>query len=113
MNGKERGHEKAPPRSARQLLQQREDQGRIKGMKQNVDKVMSPRFQTEKLTVQHVRQHGQRMPIGADRVRERPFDPLPAQTAQDMRILGYISLVVEVDEVMVHCRPEHGDGQSR
>ena len=66
---------------------------------------MAPGLQTEQLTVQHVGQHRQRMPVVGHRIEESPFYVFQGQSALDVGILSDVNTVIEVDEITPRRRP--------
>src|SRR5207247_7930744 len=52
------------------------------------------RLQIVKLTIEHVRKPGQRMPIARVKSPESPGGSLPAQACLHVRIFGHILLVI-------------------
>jgi len=69
-------------------------------MQQHVRQMMSPRLETVKLTIQHVRNGGQRMPIGSMHMSEGPLNPVEGETVRDPWILANVLIVVVVDELV-------------
>ena len=60
---------------------------------------MAGRVQTVKLAVQHVRQPGQRMPVGRIGVGESPAYRRSGQTTLDLGVACDVAIVVEGEEV--------------
>src|SRR5436190_2272291 len=69
-------------------------------MQQDVRHMMSPRLETVKLTIQHVRNGGKRMPVGRMHMSEGPSNPLQGETVRDPWIFENVIKVVQVDEVV-------------
>jgi len=64
MHREQRGHQEASPEGAGQLPQPDEDERGVHGVEQNAGEMMAGGLQTEQLTVHHVGQHRQRVPVG-------------------------------------------------
>ena len=71
-------------------------------VKEDIGEMMSARIQTIKLTVQHMGNPGQRMPVGGMEMGEGPDDSLDRQTARDLRILIDIVAVIKIDELVMN-----------
>ena len=104
MQSKHRGHKKTSPHGSRHSCQNQEDQNRVDRMEQQARKVMSPGVQTEPLTIQHVGQPGQWMPIAANRAAHRPFDVFPCQSRLHMRIPRDITRIIVENKIVVDGR---------
>ena len=77
-------------------------------MQQNVSQMVSPRIQLIKLTIQHVRDGGERMPVRRMNVGKSPPDPVERETVRDFWIFVNVFVVVVVDE-LVPKRLAEGD----
>ena len=62
-----------------------------------------------KLDIRHVRDPGQRVPIGRVSVAESPFDVGPIQAREDIGVFDNVLEVVVTDELIPPDRPEGGD----
>jgi hypothetical protein len=60
--------------AARELAQREEQQDRRRGMKQNVGQMMAPRLEPVQLAIQHVRDRGERVPVGGVNMGEGPLN---------------------------------------
>ena len=69
-------------------------------MQQHIRQMMSPWLETVKLTIQHVRNGGQRMPVVSVHMRESPLNPVQGETVHDPWIFGNVLIVVVVDELV-------------
>src|ERR1035441_7659466 len=98
MKGKERSHQGAAPKRARQALKQSEEQEGVGGVKEQAGDVMAEGLQPVKLAVQHVRQPRQRMPIRSVSARESPPHALPPQSRLHPWIVGEVIRIVESHE---------------
>ena len=65
------------------------------------------------MAIQHVRNPGKRMPITGMEVGERPSNPFPGQTVQNMYILEDIVRVVVIGEIKPDDRQIHGPYRHR
>src|SRR5436190_9224091 len=81
-------------------------------MQQHVRQMMSPGLETVKLTIQHVRNRGQRMPIGSMDMREGPLNSIETEAFRDPWILANVLIVVVVDELMPQCLAEDNPDNS-
>lgn len=61
---------------------------------------MSPGLKTVDLTIEHMRNAGERMPVGSMHVSESPLDPVESETFGDPWILANILVVIVIDELM-------------
>jgi len=61
---------------------------------------MSPWLETVELTVQHVRDAGERVPVDTMRMSESPLDSAECETSGDPGISVNVSAVVIIDELM-------------
>src|SRR4051794_34526901 len=62
--------------------------------------MMSPRLETVKLTIQHMGNGGERMPIVCVHMSEGPPDPVEGKTVRDRWILVNVVIVIVVDELV-------------
>src|SRR5205809_7098054 len=69
-------------------------------MQQDVRQLMSPWLESVKLTIQHVRNGGHRMPVVSMHMRESPVNPVNRETVRDSWILVDVLIVVIVDELV-------------
>src|SRR5436189_1356189 len=69
-------------------------------MQQDVGHMMSPGLDSVKLTIQHVRNGGKRMPVVSMHMGEGPLYPFNGETVRNPRILVNVLIVVIVDELM-------------
>src|SRR5205809_397596 len=69
-------------------------------MQQDVRQMMSPWLETVKLTIKHVRNGGQRMPVVSMHMRESPLNPVNRETVRDSWIFVDVLIVVVVDELV-------------
>jgi len=76
-------------------------------LEEDVREVMVASVQTVKLTIQHVRQRGERMPVFGMRMRECPDKSVACQAAADLRVLVNVFVVVKINEAMPHRLTEH------
>jgi hypothetical protein len=79
-------------------------------VQQHAGQVMSPGFQPEQLTVQHVGQPRHRMPVGGVATSQCPPGVCPGQPTGHVRVIQHIHIVIVVDEVMARRRPVKGQG---
>ncbi len=71
---------------------------------------MRRRFQSEKLTIEHVRNRCERMPVVRMNVRERPDDILPRHAALDLTILADVARIVIINKAVLQSLAEDGPG---
>ena len=69
--------------------------------------MMRAGIQTEQLTIKHVRDRGERVPVLRMHVREGPDHAIPVQTRNDVRIIYDVTRIVEVDELMANGLPKN------
>src|SRR5205085_8425742 len=82
-------------------------------MQQHVRQMMSPRLETIKLTIQHVRNSGQRMPVVGMHMGEGPLNPVNGETIRDPWIFVNVLIVVVVDELVPKGLAEDDPDNSR
>ena len=100
----------ARPAPARDPQQQCEEKAGIGDVQQQVGHMMAPRPQTVQLAIQHVGEQRHRMPIGGFSLPQRPAETGPRNPSLDVLVLGHVSRVVKVDEVIPRDRPIDGQG---
>ena len=61
--------------------------------------MVPPCVQPVKLAIQHVRQPRQRMPVAEIHRRERPLKAVARNATANMRVVGHVKRIVEVDEI--------------
>src|SRR5437763_6545457 len=66
--------------------------------------------QPEELSVEYVREPGERVPVGRVGCGERPGDTGPRKARPDVHVLGHVFGVVVVDEAVPKDRDEDDDG---
>ena len=69
--------------------------------------MVTGRVQTIKLTVQHVRNPGYRVPVGRMQMGERPGDSPESQAPHDLLVLINVVAVVEIDKIEVARLAKH------
>src|SRR6516164_1239691 len=69
--------------------------------------MMGTRIHTEQLTIEHVRDRGQRMPVLGMNVGKRPADTVPGQASTHMRIVEHVKRIVIINELMPKRLSEH------
>ena len=84
----------------RHFFENEKEQNRIGRVQQQAGGVMPARVQAEELAIEHVREPGERMPVGGPRGHKRPPDVLRRQSAPHMRIFRDVILVVLGDEIV-------------
>ena len=100
MNGKYGCNEGTGPTSASQLPERQKEEDRRRRMQQDVCQMMSPRLETEKLTIQHVRNRGKRMPVVRMHMSEGPLNPVEGEAVCDPWILVNVLIVVVIDKLV-------------
>lgn len=112
MNGEERCDESAAPKRPRQLFEQEKEKEHARSVQQNVNKMMSARFQTKKLTIEHVRYGRERMPVVGVSVRKGPDNVFPARSRLDLTILADVCGIVVINKSVSQGLAEDtpGDG---
>src|ERR1041384_2800012 len=110
MNGKDRGDERAAPKSACHWPEDQKKEDDCDCMQQDVGQVVSGWVKAIKLAIQHVRERGNRVPVIGVDVRKRPDDISEAQARLNRGIGIDIILVVVIDEVMPERLAKNGPG---
>src|ERR671925_540424 len=72
--------------------------------------MVAPRLYAVELTVQHVRNRSERMPVTGMHVGERPFDPAWRKTTCYPWILNHVTLIVVTYEVISECLAKSDPG---
>ena len=79
--------------------------------------MMSPRLETVELTIQHVRNGRERMPVVSMHMSERPLNPVECETVRYRWILVNIVIVVVVHELvpegLAEDNPDNSDKEKR
>src|SRR4051812_35137554 len=111
MNGKNNGHEGAPPQRASHLMQDLEEEDRGGSMNQDAGEMMAAWIQAIQLAVQHMGKPRDGVPVGRMDVRECPPDSLDRQASGDLRVLKDIDVVIQIDELKTKrlAKDEPGD----
>ncbi len=78
-------------------------------MEKHVGDVVPPALQPEELAIQHVRQPGEREPVGGVARRERPLNALERDALAHVGIAGNGIGVVEIDEIEMPDLAIHGE----
>ena len=102
---KHRRRRQAPPDRSSQAAQQQKNQNAVDRMQQHAGQVMAPGLQTEQLTVQHVGQHRQRMPVAGHWIEESPFQAFQGQAVLDVNVRDDVEIIIVVEKVMAQRRP--------
>ena len=100
MDGEDSGHQGTGPERRGHLPQGEEQEDGGGRMEQHAAQVMAPGGLLIDLPVEHVRQPGERMPVGGVEMAEGPDHVLPAQAAGDVRVAIDILVVVKVHEAV-------------
>src|SRR5690242_7388404 len=107
MNREQRRHESAPPQSAGHFPKNKKEKNNGESVKSDVAEMMSGGFQPVKLTIEHVRDPGERMPIGRVSLSERPTNPGQAYPTANLRIFVDVVVVIVIDEIVREGLPEN------
>jgi hypothetical protein len=108
MQGKKRGHPRAGPPRAGEVVQQQEKQNGIGQVQQQTGQVMAQRLHAVKLPIQRVREPGDGMPVGGAGGGKGPLDALPIQAVLNSFVGRDVIRVVKQNEIAVERRPKHG-----
>src|ERR1051325_7909322 len=68
--------------------------------------MMSPRLNTIKLAIQHMRDRGKGMPIARMHMGERPLNPIEPEATGDFWILVNVLLIVVIDKLVPNRLPK-------
>ena len=82
-------------------------------MQQHVAQMMPPRVQPIHLTVEHVGERCERIPVSAMNMSERPENPFRVETVGDLRIVIHILVVIVLDEAKPEGLAENGPYRQR
>ena len=107
MNGKDSSDETTRPRVVRHLCEQNKKQNRGEAVPEHIDQMLRARIQAEQLTIQHVRDRGQRMPVLGVDVGEGPTNSGPTYARTHVGVVVNIQRIVVVDELVVERLPEY------
>ena len=61
----------------------------------------------EQLTIEHVRNRRERVPVLRMNVRERPRNAPPRQSRAHMRVVEHVKRIVIIDELVANSLAEH------
>ena len=78
-------------------------------MQQNIGQVMAAGVQAKDLTINHVRDRGQGVPILRVDVGERPDHSVPGQPGTNDCIFENIGTIVVVHEIKPRCLAKHSE----
>ena len=85
-------------------------------MKENVSQMMSPRLESVELAIQHMRDCGERVPVGRVNMGEGPFNIAWGETIDDCRIGVNVRTIVVIHEVVMQglaeCDPDNAGEQN-
>ena len=98
MQRKQRGYHPTAAGKASRLSQHPEQQQGIQDMQQHIRLVVAGGVGLKKLVVQGVREPGEWMPVSSLGGGERPLHRVPIEARLHLLILGYINVVIVVDE---------------
>lgn len=111
MESEECGDQGRAPECARKHAPDKEDQCGVERMPEEIFPVHWRRIQAEDLTVQVMRERGERMPVVAVHGRERPDDRGRTHPLIYHRLEFDVGVVVEVDEAALSDGPIGGEGR--
>lgn len=107
---KEGRHRRTTPHRPGHLSEQEEQQNGIRGVEGDVRQMMKAGADAKPLTIQHVGQRGDRMPIPHHGMGERVAKTVRGQAGLDLLVFGDELRIVVIDEVVMPHRPIHGGG---
>ena len=107
MKREKRGRERARPARPGHPLQDPEEQDAVCGVQEQARQMMEARVQAEELAIEHVREPGQRVPVGRVAGREGPPHPLETEPRSDVEIFDDVLRIVVEDE-LVAANPSEG-----
>src|SRR4030095_11473149 len=110
MNCEKRRNKSALPQSARHLSQYEKQEDDSDAVQKNICEMMSGRLQTVQLTIQHVRNDRERMPVTTYSVRKGPKHALRRKPCGDLSVLVNILWVVVGDELVRYGLTENQPG---
>ena len=113
MDRKHRCHKRTAPKKPCHPPQYEEEQYRRRHVEEDIGEMMPAGMQPIKLAVQHVRNPGQRMPVGGVDMGKCPDDPLERQTPGNFRVFIYVKVVVVVDKLVTQCLAENHPNNRR
>ena len=115
MEGEERRDDRAAPCGSGDSLKKQEKKQGVRDMDQHVHEQVPAGIQTKELAVQHMREPGERMPVGGVKRGEGPGNSVQRQAAGDHGIVPDVKRVIEIDELVtddlaVNRERDHGQG---
>ena len=113
MNREDSGDKRTCPYRGRHFFQGQKKQNRGEAMQQHAHKMMPAGPEAEQLTIHHVRNRRERMPVLRMNVRERPSNAVPAQAGANVRVLDHVSRVVIIDELKAKRLTEDRPGDRK
>jgi hypothetical protein len=113
MNGEDSCHEGALPYGFRHTVKNEEEQKRICNMKEKIDYVVTRRPQPEQLTVQHMRDPSQGMPVACIEGCESPDNVPRSETGLYMTVSRYVFVVIKIDKIVTVYLPVDRYGSYR
>src|SRR6266446_415055 len=112
MNGEKRGDKNAPPKPTGDLGQPKEKYNDGDCVQQDVCEMVAARSEIVELTVDHVRDGRERMPVIGLSVSERFGQAMPTQSSTDQWISVNVRLVVVVYEIVAQGLAEDEPNQN-
>jgi len=82
-------------------------------MQHDAREMVPPRAQTEELAVEHVRNPGQRMPVGGVTRSQSPAHALARQARLDVRVVEHVGRVIVVHKPIARRGPEDREHRQR
>ena len=100
MNCEQRRNKSASPQSPCHLSQHEKQQDDSDGVQKDVGEMMPGRLQSVQLTIEHVRNGRERVPVAGYRVRKSPGDAFQRKPCGDLCILINVLWIIVGDELM-------------
>jgi len=106
MNGENTGHQRTGPHPLCHPGERNEKQQYCDAMPKNIDQMLRTRVHPEDLAIEHMRNRSKRMPVLGMDMRERPTNPVPAQSRAHVWVVVDVKRIVIVDELMMKSLAE-------
>jgi hypothetical protein len=110
MNCEQRRNEGASPQSPSHLSQYEKQQDDSDGVQKNVAEMVPGRLQAVQLTIKHVRNGRERVPVTAYLVCKSPRDPFQRKACCNVCILINVLGIIVGDELMAQSLTENQPG---
>ena len=105
MERKKRGHERAAPRGPGHFFKEEKQEEHIGQVNIKIHQMVPARVEPEEFAIDHVRDPGERVPVGGMAFCKGPDDIFQREAGFYVRVIENVFIVVEIDEIVFLDRP--------